>query len=182
MTVYSCPGDFRFSVREYGEVATVRLPMQTIALPRVRSATGRRYAADAGELRTSGTTATLRVGADQHASCTGQNASTPWDVARMLGVDYRAVGREPTWSIEIQDDRYLRFVIEGSSAMHLALPESTGEAARRVYRTAGSPGLEVIVEEKPCREPTMSDPLPHTVTVTYQGIPYHGCGTSLAPA
>jgi putative lipoprotein len=183
LSVYSCPGDFRFSVREFGEVATVRLPMQTIAIPRVRVGSGSRYARDGAELRKTGETASLTVGAERHSGCAGQRAATPWDVARLLGVDYRAVGSEPTWSIEMENGKYMRFAIEGASAMHMPLPEPTGDAARRIYRTPGDiPVLEVMLEEKACREPTLPDPLPHTVTVTYQGIPYRGCGTAIDAA
>jgi putative lipoprotein len=157
--------------------------MQTIAIPRVRIASGARYAGNEAEFRKRGETASLTVGSERHTDCTGQLARTPWDVARMLGVDYRAVGREPAWSIEMENGKYMRFVIEGASALHMPVPEPTGDAARRVYRAPGdSSVLEVIVEDKACREPTVPDPLPHTVTVVYHGIPYRGCGTAIEPA
>ena len=98
----------------------------------------------------------------------------------MLGVDYRAVGHEPGWTLEIDTGRYLRFMIEGSTPLYMPVPEPTGDAARRVYRGTGeSPVLEVIVEEKPCRDPTIAEPLPQTVTVHFNGIPYRGCGEPL---
>ena len=182
LSVYTCPGDYRFSVRELGEVATIRLPMQTIALPRARVASGSRYATGGTEFRKRGQTASLTIGSERHTDCTGQPARTPWDAARLLGVDYRAVGSEPAWSIEMENGKYMRFVIEGASAMYMPVPEPTGDASRRVYRAAGeAPVLEVVVEEKACREPTVPDPLPHTVTVTYNGIPYRGCGTVIEP-
>lgn len=176
-SVYTCPGDYRFSVRVLGDVATVRLPMQTIALPRVRSASGSRYAANRMEFWNRGQMATLTAGGESHTGCAGQLAPTPWDEARLIGVDYRAVGREPTWSLEIDDGKYMRFIIEGSGALYTPVPDPTGDGKRRVYRAlTESVDLEAIVEEKPCLDPSTPDPFPHTVTVTFNGIPYVGCG------
>jgi uncharacterized membrane protein len=183
MSVYTCPGDYRFSVRELGQVATVSLPMRTISLPRARTASGVRYAEEGAELRIQGTTATLAVGEERHVDCAGQRAQSTAEVARLLGVDYRAVGHEPGWSLEIDAGRYLRFMIEGSTPVYMPVPEPTGDATRRVYRgTVESPALEVIVEEKPCRDPTIAQPLPQTVTVHFNGIPYRGCGEPLGGA
>lgn len=178
--VYTCPGDYRFSVREFLDVTTVRLPMQTIALPRVRSASGPRYAKDGIEFRSRGQAGTLKIGSETHTDCTRQLAPTAWDEARLLGVDYRAVGYEPTWSLEIDEGRVMRFIIEGSGAIYMPVPQPTGDAKRRVYHAgAESQDLEAVIEEKPCRDPSSPEPFPHTVTVTYNGIPYPGCGRPL---
>ena len=181
--VFTCPGDYRFSVREFSEVATVRLPMQTIAVPRVRTASGARYANDRVEFRNRGQVATLRADGENHTGCTGQLAPTAWDEARLLGVDYRAGGYDPIWSLEIDEGKYLRFIIEGSSAVYFPVPQPTGDAKGRVYHAVTeSQDLEAIIEEKPCRDPSSPDPFPHTVTATYNGIPYPGCGRPLGAA
>ena len=182
-SVYTCPGDYRFSVRELNEVATVRLPMQTIALPRVRSGSGVRYAKDRVELWNRGQAATLKVDSETHIGCTGQLVPTAWEEARLLGVDYRAAGYEPIWSLEIDEGKYLRFIIEGSSAVYFPVPQPTGDAKRRVHHAVTeSQDLEAVIEEKPCRDRSSPDPFPHTVTVTYNGIPYPGCGRPLGAA
>ena len=177
ISVYSCGGDFQFGVRELSGVATIRLPMQTIALPRVRSATGVRYAGAAGELMKRGTTATLVIGTERHADCTGQTATSLDDAARMLGVEYRAVGREPNWSLEIDEGRYMRFLIDGSHAVHRPVLPPTGDASRRVYvGSDGGGALEAILEARPCQQPGTTTPFPLTVTVTYNGLSHRGCG------
>ena len=174
--VFTCPGDYRFSVREFNEVATVRLPMQTLAVPRIRVASGARYANDRVEFWNRGETATLKVDGENRTGCTGQLVPTAWDEARLLGVDYRAVGYDPIWSLEIDEGKYLRFIIEGTSAVYFPVPQPTGDANRRVYRAVTESDLEAVIEEKPCKDPSSQDPFPHTVTVTYGGIPYPGCG------
>jgi putative lipoprotein len=179
-TVFTCGGDYRFSVRELGEVATVRAERQTFALPRIRSATGARYRQGDMEFLNRGQTATLRLGGAAHSDCTGQVVSTAWDESRLLGVDYRAAGNEPTWSLEIDDGNYMRFMVAGGSPVYTAVPDAAGDGGRRVFRTGpDSMGVEVIVEEIACRNPTSPDPFPHTVTVMYNGFPYRGCGRPL---
>lgn len=179
--VYTCAGDARFSIREFGDVATIRHSTRTFALPRVRSASGVRYATDTAEFLNRGGSATLTVGGTRLTACTGQLAPTPHDVARLLGVDYRAVGREPVWSLEIDESNYMRFAIEGGAALYMEVPTPTGDAARRVYLVdPESQDFRVVIETKPCRDRSTQTDYPHTVTVTYNGLPYPGCGGPLA--
>ena len=181
-TVFTCGGEYRFSVRELGQVATVRAERQTVAIPRIRSATGARYRQGDMEFWNRGQTATLRLGGAVHSDCAGQVVSTGWDESRLLGVDYRAAGSEPTWSLEIDDGNYMRFMVAGGSPLYSPVPQAAGDPARRVFRTGpDSSGVEVVVEETACRNATSPDPFPHTVTVTVNGFPYRGCGRPLAP-
>jgi putative lipoprotein len=180
--VFTCAGDVRFSVREFGDVATVRYDMQTLALPRIRTASGSRYGRGDSDFRIRGETATLAVGATRHTNCAGQTVTTPWDEARLLGVDYRAVGRDPTWSLEIDDGRYIRFIVDGGSPVYLPAPQPSGDASRRVYHPiSDDQDLEVVVEEAPCRDVRGAETLPHTVKVTFNGFPYPGCGRPVGP-
>ena len=178
--VYTCAGNVRFSIREFGDVATIRHSTRMIALPRVRIASGVRYATDTTEFLNRGGTATLRIGGTRYTDCTGQLAPTPHDVARFLGVDYRAIGREPAWSLEIDEGQYMRFAIEGGAAMYMDVPTPTGDAARRVYLVdPETEDFRVVVEEKPCRDRSTQVDYPNTVTVIYNGLPYPGCGGPL---
>ena len=181
--VYSCASDVRFSIREFGDVATIRQGTRTIALPRVRSATGVRYATDTTEFLNRGGSATLRIGGSRYTGCTAQLAPTPHDVARFLGVDYRAVGREPTWSLEIDEGQYMRFAIEGGAALYMDVPAPAGDAARRVYVMSPESGdFSAVIEAKPCRDGSTQIEYPNTVTVVYNGLPYPGCGGPLGAA
>jgi membrane-bound inhibitor of C-type lysozyme len=179
-TVYSCVGDSRFSVRELGRVATVRLGMQTIALPRARTASGVRYAADGQEFWNRGPMATLRVGGETLTDCRGELAATPWDESRLLGIEYRAAGSEPTWSLEIDDGKYIRFIPAGGSAVYWPAPQPTRDSTRLVYQAvSNSRVLEALIEQTPCVNASSRDPFPHSVKVTVDGFPYRGCGRPL---
>jgi membrane-bound inhibitor of C-type lysozyme len=181
-TVFTCGGDYRFSVRELGDVATVRADVQTIALPRTRAASGRRYAREATEFWNRGTTGTLTLGGAKHADCMGQVVTNPWDEARLLGVDYRAAGNEPTWSLEIDEGKYMRFMVAGGSPVYSPVPQAVTDSTRRILRGDGESGIEVAIVASPCRNATSPEPFPHTVTVTFNGFPYPGCGGPLTPS
>jgi putative lipoprotein len=128
-----------------------------------------------------GQTATLTVDGQTREGCQAQSAPTPWDEARLLGAEYRAFGSEPAWSLEMDDGSRARFTMEGASAVYVTMGNPTGDAARRVYRSAtDSLALQVVIEEKPCVDRGTNASLPHTVTVTFQGFPYLGCGRELS--
>ena len=180
-SVYTCAGDYRFSVRESGEVATVRLPDRTIALPRAGAESGRRYVRGDTTFWHRGETATLTVSGEDRADCRGRIVASPWDEARLLGVDYRAVGYEPGWSLEMDAGSHIRFVMDGGSALYLPIPEPTTAAGKTAYRTAsGGVDLELIIEESPCIDRGGRASLPNTVELLLGGISYRGCGQPLS--
>lgn len=178
-TVYACAGDYRFSAHEIGSVATLRLPTTTIALPRAGSESGTRYASGDTVFWHRGETATLTIDGRSRTDCRGEVAETPWDEARLLGVDYRAAGYEPAWSLEMQAGRHMRFLMDGRSAVYLPIPEPVTNGRTTSYRASGELDLEVTIEETQCIDPTSAAPLPHTVVVLVGGIGYRGCGQPL---
>ena len=178
--VYSCPDDYRFSARILTGVVSLRLPARTTALPRVGSRTGTRYRAEGVELTLDGESATLRVGEETHTGCTGQRAESGWEEARMLGADFRAAGVEPTWSIEIDSGRQMRFLIEGASEVITPAPEAVrSDGTTRYTATANGHAIDVAIQERACPNPVLGPGLTHTVTLTVDGFPYVGCGRML---
>lgn len=175
--VYSCPADFRFSARLMNEVVSLRLPDRTTAVPRVGSSAGTRYRAEALDFTRNGASATLQADGRTHADCTGQRAETAWDVARMLGAEFRAVGVEPAWSLEIDDGQRMRFLIEGSSEVIAPTPEATRNGTSTSYRaTSVGHAISVTIDAQPCTVAVLGPGLTHTVTLTVDGFPYVGCG------
>ena len=178
--VYACPGDYRFSARVVPGLVSLRLPARSAALPQVRAASGWRYMADGVELWRRGETATLRIGSETHADCTGERADSPWDEARLLGADFRAAGREPVWSLEIDRGRHMRVLMEGATEIFTPVPEPvvTDGVTRYHAATEGSE-IDVMFEEKPCADPLIGEALTHTVTLAVNGFSYFGCGRML---
>ena len=178
--VYSCQNEYRFSARILSDLVSLRLPTRTTALPRVVARTGTRYAAQGVELTRTGETATLQIGDETHAGCSGQRAESGWDEARMLGADFRAAGREPTWSLEIDTGRQMRFLIEGSSEIITPVAEPVRTDSTTSYRAAaGGHEIDVTIQERACPDSRLGAGLTHTVKLAVDGFPYLGCGRML---
>ena len=178
--VYTCADNYQFSARVLPGIVSLRLPTRTTALPRVGSSTGVRYRSNDGELNRTAETATLRLGAETHTGCNGQRAETGWDEARMLGADFRAVGVEPAWNLEIDSDRQMRFLIEGSSEVITPAPAPVRTDSSTAFTaTAGGHTIDVMIQERACPNPALGAGLTHTVRLAVDGFPYIGCGRML---
>lgn len=175
--VYTCPADFRFSARMMNEIVSLRLPDRTTAVPRVGSASGTRYRAEGLDFHRNDAGATLLADGRTHADCSGQRAETAWDVARMLGAEFRATGVEPAWSLEIDDGQRMRFLIEGSSEVIVSTPHATRNGTSTSYRaTSVGHAISATIDAQPCTVAVLGPGLTHTVTLTVDGFPYVGCG------
>lgn len=107
----------------------------------------------------------------------------PWEDARLRGVTFRGVGQEPGWAVEIVRGQSIYFLFDyGQSSVTatMATGESGASAGATVYK-ADSPTfqLSVAVEDKPCVDSMSGQEYPNTVTVTFNGTAFRGCGRPL---
>lgn len=178
--VYECNG-LRFTARTGpGEIA-LWLPDRYVVLPQVRAASGARYE-DGGVLFWSkGDGALLTVDGQAFEGCRLLEAEAPWEDARRRGVDLRAVGESPDWTLEIQRDRHALFVEGGGMRRAVfASPRVEGDGGV-MHVTAGEGDSTLRVEAAPgdCRLGEAAALLPLQVSVTVGGRLYTGCGRLL---
>jgi hypothetical protein len=110
-------------------------------------------------------------------------ALAPWDGVFFeleKSPPFRAVGQEPGWSLDFRDDGSMRFQYAyGESATTAGIPRPMvdPDTKARTWKTAGAAGdLVVVIEPKPCSDAMSGLPFETTVTVTYLGTTYRGCG------
>jgi len=178
--VYEC-GEYEFVVRTGpGEVA-LYLPDDYRVLGQVRAASGSKYTDMDITFWSKGDTATLDLGRARYVDCQLNRERGPWEEARRRGVDFRAVGQEPGWQLEIQQERNLLLVVDYGSRRILEPtpePELTEEGER--YRTSdGRVQVEIITES--CADTMSGARYTHRVSVQLDGRTYRGCGLSLEP-
>ena len=108
-------------------------------------------------------------------------ASDPWGDARRRGVEFRAVGQEPGWYLEIDDGRSLRLVYDYMERQATTpAPTRKRSEGRIVYEASSqSDRVTVVSEDRPCNDIMSGDPHPRTVIVTVNGLDLHGCGRDL---
>lgn len=111
------------------------------------------------------------------------DADDPWHEARVRGVDFRAIGQEPGWFLEIDDDAAILFAYDyGTERTSVPAPEpyrdeSTGRITYRA--TTGPDELVIIIDVEPCFDTMSGEAFDRTVTVSLGAREYRGCGRVL---
>lgn len=181
--VFECDDGYRLPVRIEGDKAWLFLPGKTVSLPQVPAGSGAKYRDARTTFWCKGDEALLETDNGIRRNCRNNRSLAIWEHAKMNGVDFRAVGNEPGWYLEISRGRKLIFVSDyGQSRYEFETPEPAADAQERisVYRVKnGAHALEVVITGKPCRDTMRGDPFESTVKVTLDGRTFSGCGKAL---
>ncbi len=158
------------------------LPETTAALPRVPAGSGARYSEGGINYWSQGEEALLEYGGAEHLTCANNRRRAVWEHAKLNGADFRAVGNEPGWHLEIYPRRTVLVTDYGERRYEFetAEPVVSHEERRTIYETSDR-GLHIMVvlEGRECRD-TMSDEVfETTVAVKLDDATYRGCGRAL---
>ena len=184
-TVYACPGGLRFSTRTAADSILLSLPRRTVALRPVTAASGARYEGDGVTFWSKGEEAMLEADGTTHERCTAREAASPWEAAMMLGIDFRAVGQEPGWILDLDEGHWLRYVGNyGSLTLFtdapVAEPAPDGGV---IYRLRdGGRELTATLRELPCQDVMSGESFSHTVAIRFEESELRGCGRPLMSA
>jgi putative lipoprotein len=179
--VYRCPDGYAFTVIPHERGVSLMLPERTLELPPAPGASGTRFEGEGIVYRTHGDEASLATPSASRTGCVGQPADGPWEAARLRGVDYRAVGQEPGWAVEIHEGVEIRFETDyGETRATAPAPAPQVDGGRRTYR-ARTAAHEIIVQidRTPCEDSMSGEPFPTTATVWLDGREHLGCGREL---
>lgn len=105
-----------------------------------------------------------------------------WDSARAQGVDFRAVGQEPGWMLDIYQRDTIKLIWdygERAAAFPLVEPTYPQEGATRYATQSGGQALEVTIRRLPCQDAMSGESFPATVDITIDGRALNGCGRTL---
>lgn len=180
---YSCNG-MTFHANVHEDFALLLLPDERVVLPPAVSASGARYTNGAITYWSQGKEATVEVGGERYDGCTEKSAGGPWEDARHRGIEFRAVGQEPGWYLEIDEGKQILFVADyGTREITTPVPSPTtiaGGQGREYHAQTEAHDLKVRIVRKPCADVMSGERFPLTVTVTLDGKTYDGCGRRLA--
>jgi membrane-bound inhibitor of C-type lysozyme len=181
--VYECDDAYGFTARIEGETAWVFLPGETVALPHVTSASGVKYSDGRVTLWSEGNEAALEVEGGERYECSNNPAKAVWEHAKLSGVDFRAVGNEPGWYLEIIAQSTIVLVTDyGNSRNEFPLPEPIeNREARTTQYVVASAGhaLTILLEGRLCSDTMSGEQFETTVTVTLDDRQFSGCGRAL---
>jgi uncharacterized membrane protein len=188
--VYECPAGpdgFRVVTRSGAEVLALWLPPRFerpyLILQQARSASGSRYEGDGVVVWSKGNEALLEVDGESFRGCTVNRYESIWEHAKLSGVDFRGVGNEPGWVLEIRNSDSIRFSYDyGERVVEVPAPQPESDAVARASTWIGQSDtgpLVVTVEGQTCND-TMSDHnFESTVSVRLGDREFRGCGRAL---
>lgn len=182
---FECEG-MGFLVRTGAGEAGVFLPDGQFLLPQVPAVSGAKYSEGDMTLWSRGEEADLERRGRRYAGCRNNPARAPWEDARVRGVDFRAVGGGPAWSLEIKEGRAMRFEFRGGEAPVITgapQPVVAEHKSSRMYDVhTGRHNLIVLVEDRICRDPASGEVFDAAVTVSLDTLlVVEGCGRTVQP-
>jgi len=181
--VFECKDKSSFTVQIENDRAWVFLPVGYVSVPRVPASSGAKYSDGKSSIWFRGKDALIQLGGRAHGICTNNPLEAVWEQAKLEGADFRAVGGNPKWSLEIHDSEKIVFVMNpGTKRYEFPLAHSALENAAPVatYQARnGTQQIKVVVLEQECRDASSGKKFEQTVTVSLDGKSYKGCGKAL---
>ncbi len=181
--MFTCADGYEFVARVEGEEAWVFRSEGTDRLDAIRAASGAKYASGALVFWTKGDEALLGSGDELHHECRNDPQRAVWEHAKLNGADFRAVGNEPGWNLEILEQSRIVLVSDYGAVRHeFPLPEPSADQDARTtrYRTrAEGHDLILVLRGEPCQDTMSGESFDTTVLVTLDGRELVGCGRPL---
>jgi uncharacterized membrane protein len=109
-----------------------------------------------------------------------------WEHAKLNGVDFRAVGNEPAWVLELRANNgigSINFIADYGNLSYFfpSIVRITEPSARRTIYQAQSEGqqIEIILEGLHCNDSMADISYETTVTIVVDDREFKGCGRAL---
>lgn len=158
------------------------LPARTLRLPATPAASGARYGDDDVTWWSKGPEeATLTLEGAEPCLCRLNPARTRWEDAKLRGVDYRALGNEPGWVLEMGPADILLVSDYGETRLRFPLvePETDAAAPSSTWRTeSGGHTLVITIYGEPCVDDGDLE-YPSRVELVLDDRVLPGCGRAL---
>lgn len=130
-----------------------------------------------------GQTAEITIRSVRHENCKNNPRAAVWEAAKLRGVDYRALGQEPAWQLEISADQGFLLVTEyGAKRVEFPYTEPEVDQAQRTTRYAsrlGGDSINITIKGETCSDSMSGETFSSRVEVGWQGKTLLGCGRAL---
>lgn len=167
-----------------GERAVLAYSGRRLALPIAVSASGARYADDAGnEFWSRGDEATLVLAGEERRECATTTRVSPWEQAAERGIVYRAVGQEPGWLVEVtggEPDTLSAQLDYGQRQVEVS-PAGALDGGAEGYagETADGVPVRLEIERSDCADPMSGERFLTSARLQVGEDVYAGCGSFL---
>lgn len=158
------------------------LPDTTLKMSRQKSASGLKYKANNHLYWTKGDEALLQLPKGSLMSCQLQPKQQSWAVAKLRGIDFRAMGQEPGWILEITEGEQIKYIGNyGQDTVYTPAPEPKVQTSgKTIYRAeTKAHSLSIQIRDSSCTDAMNGAQFPATVHIQINGEKYKGCGKKL---
>ena len=176
--------DMQFTAYFEEDMVSLILPdSQMVRLPLVRSASGAKYSDGVTTFWTKGEEAFIELDGNEYHALSIDPSLNPWEKARRQGINFRAVGNEPGWMIEIRDNDVMVFTGDYGEVQITApvgeaeINPQTGDLSYLAQTEILN--LTVTIEKTPYTDTMSGEIFPRTVTVNVDDQKYQGGGQEL---
>ncbi|WP_428354043.1 hypothetical protein [Methyloprofundus sp.] len=182
--VFECSDKFTFTASIGDNQARILYPEQSITLAHAFTLFGQKFNAKQTTLWLEKGIAKLEISSVIHENCHNNKAKATWEDAKLNGVDFRAVGTQSSWILEIVKGKNIIFAdFFGKINKYLfSISEPVIDEASRstVYKTSNDEHtLLVKILGTSCQDIISGETFEFTVTVKLDGKLFKGCGRSL---
>jgi uncharacterized membrane protein len=161
------------------DMVTLFMIEDILKLPRVPSEAGIKYANDNASFWSDGDEAVLSMG-DANFELVKDKNKKVWYDAMENGVDFRAVGQEPGWTLEIDDDGYTIFKTQFEEVYwEVETVESRidSQTDNIIYPFhVEESKMDIIIAEEECFDSMSGESYPYSVQVKLKDKTFYGCG------
>jgi uncharacterized membrane protein len=130
-----------------------------------------------------GQTAEIVIRGVRYANCKNNPRAAVWDAAKLRGVDYRALGQEPAWQLEISaGEGFLLVTDYGENRVEFPYAEAEVNQAQRTTRYASQldgNSIDITIRGEDCSDIMSGETFSSRVEVGWQGKTLFGCGRAL---
>ncbi len=185
--VFQC-GDFVFGTRTgIGEIA-LYLPEEVMVLSQIRSASGVRYQDGDTLFWMKQDQAMLSYQGTFYRQCLRNTEREARDPIERRPVDFRAVGQQPTWLMEVVSGHNLNLITEyGQKRVQIFEPEMKQESGKIIFRGKDDKNrVSASVRQSQCQLKALEENVAtppkiwsQKVSVWWNGQHYEGCGEFL---
>ncbi len=178
--VFTCDDGFEFVARTGARTAWLFLQSETVKLTKDSAD---EFRSENVTFRIKGQTSVLEEPEGKHLDCRNDLRLAIWEHAKLNGADFRAVGNEPGWHLEIRDQAKIFLTTDyGTERNEFELPAPVTDATTRTtHYKANLDGQEMTltISGETCRDTMSGEEFESKVEVVFKGKNLRGCGRAL---
>jgi len=177
--VFMCPDESSYVVRATESEAWVFRPGSGLRLQAVPGTDPLRYAHNDVHLLIDGENGILSEPGKEALTCRNNRRRAVWEHAKLDGVDFRGIGNEPPWVLEMREQSRIVLITDyGAYRIERSLPESISDQTLQATRwNAGDLQIEITAEA--CHDTMSGELFSSRIVVFWQGKVLKGCGRPL---